>query len=148
MLVLTRKPMQQVRIGDNITITVVKVDRNAIRLAIEAPRDVHILRGELKKFDETNELEVADTDRPLTVASSENEGESDRSPLGSEVRRSMALRRDIPRIRRDDRSVPRAPSHPLRWTVASMRQRIEASEEVTVDVTSRTHAGEAAQTGR
>jgi carbon storage regulator CsrA len=47
MLVLTRKPNQQLHIGNDIVITVVKVRGNTIRLGIEAPRDVRILRSEL-----------------------------------------------------------------------------------------------------
>lgn len=47
MLVLTRKLSQQLHIGNDIVITVVKVRGNTIRLGIEAPRDVRILRSEL-----------------------------------------------------------------------------------------------------
>lgn len=48
MLVLTRKPNQQLQIGDGIVITVVKIRGNTIRLGIEAPKDVRILRSELE----------------------------------------------------------------------------------------------------
>ncbi|QDV28118.1 carbon storage regulator [Aureliella helgolandensis] len=47
MLVLTRKPNQSIKIGDNITINVVRVRGNTIQLGIEAPQDVSILRSEL-----------------------------------------------------------------------------------------------------
>ena len=47
MLVLTRKPNQQIRIGDSITISVVKVKGNTIRLGIEAPKDVRVMRSEV-----------------------------------------------------------------------------------------------------
>ena len=47
MLVLTRKLNQEILIGDNVKITVLKVKGNTVRLGIEAPRDVRIVRGEL-----------------------------------------------------------------------------------------------------
>ncbi len=47
MLVLSRKPLQSITIGPDIKITIVKVERNQVRIGIEAPRDVTILRDEL-----------------------------------------------------------------------------------------------------
>ncbi len=47
MLVLTRKPRQQIMIGDEITVNVVAVQGDNVRIAIEAPRDVKIYRGEI-----------------------------------------------------------------------------------------------------
>lgn len=47
MLVLSRKVDEQILIGDDIKITVVKIRNNQIRLGISAPRDVRVLRGEL-----------------------------------------------------------------------------------------------------
>ena len=47
MLVLSRKPLQSIMIGPDIRITIVKVERNQVRIGIEAPRDVTILRDEL-----------------------------------------------------------------------------------------------------
>jgi carbon storage regulator len=47
MLVLSRKPLQSIMIGPNIRITVVKVERNQVRIGIEAPRELTILRSEL-----------------------------------------------------------------------------------------------------
>jgi carbon storage regulator len=38
---------EKIHIGDNISITVVDIDRGKIRLGIEAPRDVPIFRQEL-----------------------------------------------------------------------------------------------------
>lgn len=53
MLVLSRKYGEKIRIGDDITITVVDIDRNKVRLGIEAPRDVPIYRTELLPVIET-----------------------------------------------------------------------------------------------
>ncbi|MCS6850179.1 MAG: carbon storage regulator [Gemmataceae bacterium] len=47
MLVLSRKLGEKIYIGENISITVVDIDRGKIRLGIEAPRHVPIFRQEL-----------------------------------------------------------------------------------------------------
>ena len=47
MLVLSRKPSQQILIGSDIRITVVKIERSQVRLGIEAPPGIGILRDEL-----------------------------------------------------------------------------------------------------
>lgn len=47
MLVLTRRPGQSIRIGDDVTITVVEVRGDQIRLGIEAPRSVGVHRLEV-----------------------------------------------------------------------------------------------------
>lgn len=51
MLVLSRKPSEAIVIGDNIRIKIVKVDRNQVRLGIEAPDDVLIVRDELVQVE-------------------------------------------------------------------------------------------------
>lgn len=47
MLVLSRKQLEGIQIGADIRIKIVKVDRNQVRLGIEAPPDVLIVRDEL-----------------------------------------------------------------------------------------------------
>jgi carbon storage regulator CsrA len=47
MLVLTRKAQEQIQIGHNIKVTVVRVKGHSVRLGIEAPENVRIVRGEL-----------------------------------------------------------------------------------------------------
>ncbi|MBX6315507.1 MAG: carbon storage regulator CsrA [Isosphaeraceae bacterium] len=47
MLVLSRKLGEKIVIGDNIIVTVVKIDRNQIRLGIEAPPEVAVYREEI-----------------------------------------------------------------------------------------------------
>lgn len=47
MLVLSRKLGEKVVIGNDITLTVVEVNGNRVRLAFDAPDDVRILRAEL-----------------------------------------------------------------------------------------------------
>ena len=47
MLVLTRKLMEKLFIGDNICVTVVRLEGGQVRLGIDAPRDVTVVRAEL-----------------------------------------------------------------------------------------------------
>jgi carbon storage regulator len=49
MLVLSRKHEEKLHIGDNITVTVLRVQGNKVRLGIEAPDEVRVLRGELPR---------------------------------------------------------------------------------------------------
>jgi carbon storage regulator len=47
MLVLSRKPGEKIHIGGGITVTVIEVAGNKIRLGIDAPKDVPVFRAEL-----------------------------------------------------------------------------------------------------
>jgi carbon storage regulator len=47
MLILSRRPGESLTIGDNIVVTVVSINGNQIRLGIDAPRDVRVLRDEI-----------------------------------------------------------------------------------------------------
>lgn len=57
MLVLTRKLQEQIRIGNDIVITVLEFRGSSIRLGIEAPRDVRVMREELPRREITIDLE-------------------------------------------------------------------------------------------
>jgi carbon storage regulator len=59
MLVLSRKQNDAIVIGDDIRITVVRVDRNQVRLGIEAPSHVTVLREELILDGEHHEARKA-----------------------------------------------------------------------------------------
>jgi carbon storage regulator len=50
MLVLSRKERERIRLGDSIVLTVVQVSGDRVRLGVEAPADVLILREELEPF--------------------------------------------------------------------------------------------------
>ena len=50
MLVLSRKVGQRLVIDDNITIVINRITGNRVQIGIEAPDDVHIMRGELDKI--------------------------------------------------------------------------------------------------
>ncbi len=49
MLVLSRKIGERIHIGENITIEIRRVAGNRVTLALDAPRTVRILRGELEQ---------------------------------------------------------------------------------------------------
>ncbi|WP_146339098.1 carbon storage regulator CsrA [Nesterenkonia sp. NBAIMH1] len=67
MLVLTRKVGEQVVIGDEITVTVLDVRRDGIKIGIDAPRHVRVQR---------QELILAVADENLDSARSSPEGEA------------------------------------------------------------------------
>jgi carbon storage regulator len=47
MLVLGRKPGEYVMLGKDVMIKVIKSDEGDLRLAIDAPKDIVIVRGEV-----------------------------------------------------------------------------------------------------
>ena len=48
MLVLSRRESERIKLGDSIVVTVVRVAGDRVRIGIEAPPSVVILRGELE----------------------------------------------------------------------------------------------------
>lgn len=50
MLVLSRKENERIRLGDSIVLTIVRVSGDKVRLGIQAPPDVLVLRDELEVF--------------------------------------------------------------------------------------------------
>lgn len=56
MLVLTRKLDQQIQIGEGITVTVLEVKGNTVKLGIAAPKEVRVLRAELKPKTDADDL--------------------------------------------------------------------------------------------
>ncbi|MEQ8209920.1 MAG: carbon storage regulator [Lacipirellulaceae bacterium] len=52
MLVLSRKESQRIRLGEDIVITVVRLAGDKVRLGIDAPRDMLVLRDELEPLEE------------------------------------------------------------------------------------------------
>ena len=67
MLVLTRKPRQQIMIGDDVVVHVVEVQGDNVRIAIEAPREVKIYRGEIyRAIQDENKRAAAPADIDLS----------------------------------------------------------------------------------
>jgi carbon storage regulator len=65
MLVLSRKLGEKIVIGDNIVVTVVKIDRNQIRIGIEAPHEVPVYREEIAP--DRSKAAVAVANEPATA---------------------------------------------------------------------------------
>ncbi|RLS55538.1 MAG: carbon storage regulator [Planctomycetota bacterium] len=53
MLVLTRKKSEMIRIGDNIVIKVISTGNGKVKIGIEAPNDVRVVRAELCEQPQT-----------------------------------------------------------------------------------------------
>jgi len=49
MLVLSRKVGERIQLGDQITVTLVKIQGNTVRIGIEAPPNMPVVREELTK---------------------------------------------------------------------------------------------------
>jgi len=88
MLVLTRKLQERIQIGDDITITVVQIKGNRVRVGVEAPKNVRVVRGELAE----REKEQCERDGSPGVLCAEPggaEAHSHASPLGGAVARRI-----------------------------------------------------------
>ena len=58
MLVLSRKTSERILIGDEIAITVVRIGPNSVRIGVEAPRNMSVVRSELCPLDVVEEVEI------------------------------------------------------------------------------------------
>jgi carbon storage regulator len=61
MLVLSRKPGESIQVGHDITVTVLKVQGNRVRLGFEAPRGTRIMRWELEVESKPADPRVGET---------------------------------------------------------------------------------------
>lgn len=57
MLVLARKPGESIKINDDVTITVVEIRGNVVRLGVEAPKEIPVHRREVYDAIKRQELE-------------------------------------------------------------------------------------------
>lgn len=71
MLILTRKQGESFLLGDNIQISISEISGDRVRIAIEAPKDVKILRKELKDASDLN-IEAASTAKIPTAETLSN----------------------------------------------------------------------------
>ena len=70
MLVLSRKEGEQLLIGDDIVLTINRISGNRVAIGIDAPRQIRIIRGELKRHEVTaaGETSVAANDSHTNIA--------------------------------------------------------------------------------
>lgn len=61
MLVLTRKIGEKIHIGSGITVTVVLIQGNRVRIGVEAPAEVPVARAQLNDFLGRDPIELPDT---------------------------------------------------------------------------------------
>lgn len=67
MLILQRKEGESLFIGEEIEVTILSVESGRVRLAIQAPREVPILRSELKVAAQTNREAADEAVSPLEL---------------------------------------------------------------------------------
>lgn len=60
MLILTRKPVQRIFIGDDIIVTVLRVQGDYVRIGIDAPKDIKIMRDNMHPIDDSENKETND----------------------------------------------------------------------------------------
>ncbi len=67
MLILSRKAEEEIRLGDNITVKVLSIHNGQVKLGIDAPRDVRVVRGELYAEIGKANLEASRADRDVAA---------------------------------------------------------------------------------
>jgi len=123
MLVLTRKVEQKLQIGPNITVTVLRIKGRAVKIGVEAPQGVHVLRTELlgqscardlpgPSSERSKEADAIDPAPPRQSAHTPGDAPSDEeidpscaSPSGPFLPKRRALR---PALASQDRITPGA----------------------------------------
>ena len=65
MLILQRRKGQSLSINDNITLTVVDTGTDWVKLVIDAPKEIPILRSELKEAAAENQMASATASRQV-----------------------------------------------------------------------------------
>jgi len=68
LLILTRRSNERIFIGDNIVLSVLAIEGNRVKLGIDAPKDVSILREEIREAG----FDLENTDEPLLKAAGDS----------------------------------------------------------------------------
>ena len=101
MLVLARKAKQQIQIGPHVTITILEIKGQTVRLGIEAPQDVCVLRTELapklaaKRNDPTVRAALGKVERESAISSPPESEDTDGRTM---VSADGSLRCRAPRV--------------------------------------------------
>lgn len=59
MLILSRKLDESILIGDSITVKIVAIDKGIVKVGIDAPHDIRVLRSELIRAVEDSNKEAS-----------------------------------------------------------------------------------------
>ena len=66
MLILSRRRLESLRIGDDVTITILALDRNQVRVGIAAPKNIPVHREEV--YERLRAERLADPPRSTAAA--------------------------------------------------------------------------------
>ena len=69
MLILSRKVDEKIKIGDNITITLIEVRGDQVKIGVEAPKNVKVFRQEVFNATQTENREAAANSQTLEALS-------------------------------------------------------------------------------
>ena len=69
MLILSRKVDEKIKIGDNITITLIEVRGDQVKIGVEAPKNVKVFRQEVFNAIQTDNREAAANSQTLEALS-------------------------------------------------------------------------------
>ena len=121
MLVLTRKQNEEIKIGDDIVVSVLKIKGNTVRLGIEAPKHIRVVRGELPSSSEpqVKSMTVFMTD-PSTGSIQEHDAEpAPTSAIEPSIRGQKIdpLDEEVNRLKQIVSQVGRSS-----WTLSEIRQ--------------------------
>jgi carbon storage regulator len=67
MLILGRKEGEEIYLGNNIKIKITEINNGAVKVGIDAPREVLVLRGELKEDIEASNKEANTKQEPRVI---------------------------------------------------------------------------------
>lgn len=73
MLILSRKTNEKICIGENITLTIIEVRGDQVKIGVDAPKDVKVFRHEvLQAIQSENKAAAVEGSKALTALSSIN----------------------------------------------------------------------------
>ena len=67
MLVLSRKTKEQIMIGEDVCITLLRIDGNKVRIGIDAPKDVRVIRREVADREVKSSEETSDAGAQISA---------------------------------------------------------------------------------